>query len=415
MRRLTWLIGMVFALLVASGLRLSHLTSPAQYVFDEDLHAFTAHVLLEGDGRAFEWWHPPFTLYQSAYTYRAPAIEWLHPPLPKYLMAGSIAALGDQPIAWRLPVAVAGVSLVAGMAVLAYLLFASKVVTLIVAFLGASEHLLIVQSRIASADMFVAAFVLWGVSCFVLGVRRSVYWMIPAGVLFGLALSSKWSGALSVFGVVSLLLLSAVCRRSKRYGRQILRLMPTLKTRRALFSSLAMLIILPIAVYVLSYSPALWLGKTPTDIWQLQLQAWQYHTTNRATHPASSPAYLWPIGQKVVPYAYASAKSANITARLSWWTIWGGIAALLLSIGVLIKRNLRRATIPAWLKVNHLEASGLLLLVWLYAWNFLPWLLVSRPLFLYHYLVCVPLLLIMLGYWLTRLGRTTLRLKTNSK
>lgn len=409
MRRSSWLVGIGVAVLIAAVVRFYHLSVPNQYLFDEDLHAFTAHLVLTGDARVFEWWHPPFTLYQSAYTYRAPAIEWLHPPLPKYLMAVAIAVAGDQPVAWRLPVAVAGVSLVMGMAVLAYLLFASKAVALIATLLGAGEHLLIVQSRIASADMFVASFVIWGITCFVLGVKRSVYWMVPAGVLFGLALSSKWSGALSVLGVIPLLLLAVACRRSKRFRTQTQRLLPALKSRRALFSSLAMLIILPIAVYILSYSPALWLGKTPSDLWQLQLQAWQYHTTNRATHPASSPAYLWPVGQKVVPYAYASSTTPNITARLSWWTVWGGLAALLLSISVLLTQNTRRAKQSSWLQVNLSDAVGLLLLVWLYAWNFLPWLLVSRPLFLYHYLVCVPLILIMLSYWLVKIGNLTVK------
>ncbi len=65
---------------------------------------------------------------------------------------------------------------------------------------AAADPLGITQSRIATLDVFVAA---WTVLCILLALKyvqdgRRLLWLVLCGVAGGLALATKWSGALAL-------------------------------------------------------------------------------------------------------------------------------------------------------------------------------------------------------------------------
>lgn len=114
-----------------------------------------------------------------------------HPPLAKGLIALSILAFGDQPVAWRLPSIVAGTLAV----LLLYLLtrrMADRRTALFAAFLLGFESLWFVHASIAMLDIVAVTLGLWALLYL---VRGEWVW---AGAVVGLAMLAKETMALLV-------------------------------------------------------------------------------------------------------------------------------------------------------------------------------------------------------------------------
>jgi predicted membrane-bound dolichyl-phosphate-mannose-protein mannosyltransferase len=114
-----------------------------------------------------------------------------HPPLAKGLIALSILAFGDRPVAWRLPSLLAGTLAV----LLLYLLtrrLADRRTALIAAFLLSFESLWFVHASIAMLDIVAVTIGLWALLYL---VRGEWVW---AGAVVGLAMLAKETMALLI-------------------------------------------------------------------------------------------------------------------------------------------------------------------------------------------------------------------------
>lgn len=361
--------------------KISGIGQPKQYLFDEDLHAFTAGLMAQNDRRAYEWWHQPMSNEQSQYTYRAPAVEWLHPPLAKGFQAFSIKLLGNHPFSWRLPSALAGSLISLVVIILTLSLTKNYWASLLAGLLMSLEHLTWVQSRVASADVFLSLFVLltvwlyWRLTQKLTGPR-----LVLAGLVFGLTIASKWSG---VFLLPGLVIFGWFYR-------------PTSKKKRKFWSKLSRTFLLNfavlsvgLAVYVLSYSQAFLLGKNAQDIFDLHYQALFYQTHAQFTHPYQSRPQEWLVGQKPVWYYYSSqgSKEEKIVAEPSLWLLLLGELSLIMMIAQmsLNQKNKRK-------NLNQFNQN--LLLVCVVIWLCLPWFFIKRPLFIYQITPAMPLIVI---------------------
>jgi dolichyl-phosphate-mannose-protein mannosyltransferase len=210
----------------------------------------------------------------------------VHPPVGKWFIAAGIALVGDEPMGWRLFNALAGVLGVALAFSLARRLFGSFAWAMVAGGLLAIDGLWFVMSRLAMLDIATGLTTLAAVRASVELVARSVEdrprakLRVLTGVLWGLALATKWSTA--PFAVVAgLMLLFAevsAWRRSKLrrvtdpstqvrvFGREaieqwadalVLNAAPQSRTGgpRALTATLGCLTVLPIAVYVATFAP----------------------------------------------------------------------------------------------------------------------------------------------------------------
>jgi hypothetical protein len=88
--------------------------------------------------------------------------SWVHPPLGKWVIAAGIKLFGNTPLGSRIPSAVFGTGTVVVLALIALLLFRSVPWCYVTGVLAASEALLVVQSRVALLDIFVAFWVALG-------------------------------------------------------------------------------------------------------------------------------------------------------------------------------------------------------------------------------------------------------------
>ena len=120
---------------------------------------------------------------------------------------------GSHAFAWRMPGVIAGVLMAACLYLLARILFARRLVAVLVGAFALLDGMFFVQSRIGMNDVYVGLFIVAAYTVFAAVWTgwwrgRSAFWvaMPVIGVLLGLALSSKWVAAYAI-GALGLLLL----------------------------------------------------------------------------------------------------------------------------------------------------------------------------------------------------------------
>ena len=144
------------------------------------------------------------------------------------------------------------------------------------------------------------------------------------------------------------------------------------------------MLVVPVAIYLLTYIPYFSLGHGLSDWISLQANMYDYHAHLKAGHPYSSFWYEWPLARGAV-YFYASANGVD---RSEIWTIGNPVVFL----GGLV--GLVALTVSAWRRRD--VAIGAI--PWAVFGLMAPWVLVSRELFLYHYAPVVPFLAIALAW-----------------
>lgn len=363
-------------LALAAGLRLWGLTSPPATIWDEHWYVFDAYAYVGG---------VPSTPGPS-FPHIANEMTWMHPPLAKWLIAAGVAPTNQSVLGWRLPPALFGIAGVLLCYLVALELWGSPWWAGLAASLLAMDGLHIVQSRLATLDIFVTTFVTAGVLFVLRDLRRTAagpgalvgarpglaerlfgtrerMW---AGILFGCAAASKWSGAWAM-AVAFALTLAAVRRNASGDDR-----------RRDVRTVLRAYVLLPLAVYLASYiqffvqhGPDLagWVG--------LQWHMLDFQLHGVVWQPQASPAWSWLL--LVHPIQYWGSPRTGAMARGSIWAIgnpalWWPFLALLPAAIVLAVRGDR----------------PLRLALAFFASEYLPWLPPGRTEFLYYLLPAVP-------------------------
>lgn len=362
--------------------RLFRLGYPAQMYFDEIYHVPAAILMQNGN---FE---TPFEPIKSI-SGEQNTVDWLHPPLAKYFQALSISIWGVTAVAWRLPSVIFSLlTLIIFYFLVRFLgrnyLFKNENdykridlsinLALIASFLFSLDGLFLVQSRIAMNDVFVLFFTVAAVFIyFIYLIKKKPLLLLASGMLFGLALASKWS----VLWIILFLLI-----------REWMLLRNLQKLPFLLFS----LLITPLFIYFLSYMPMFWHGKNIFDFFFLQKTIILSQFTNPGTHLYSSGPLDWLLNVRPVWYFVTKSDatwSANIYALGNPLLGLYLLATFLISIIFLIKQ-----------KISLLAHKTVYLIFLFYLASLLPWLFFARIMFFYHYLLALPFLIILLSYFL---------------
>jgi dolichyl-phosphate-mannose-protein mannosyltransferase len=400
--RVDW-IAVVSLVTIAAVLRLLFLSDPHTLVFDETYYAKDACYYVEA---ATE----PCGL-------ETPQVE-AHPPLGKWLIGAGIAVFGFDSFGWRVSAAITGSLTVLLTYLLARRLLSSTLGAGIASLLLALDFLHFVQSRVAMLDVFVATFGLAAVLFAlydrdyaatkrrVLGLSRP--WRAAAGVAAGAAFASKWSGAFFVLMVIVLVIAwdmaAAAASEGGLHRRHML--------RRAV-SILVWLVLLPIAVYVITYigrvdgsvtampwSEGSWLGAVAHE--QHDMYVTHTQTILDATHSYQSPAWSWILLKRPVAYFYevnADGKNQEILALGNPFVWWASIAAVVVVTVAWIRRLFRR---EAYGRPEGLIVAGVF-------FTFAPWLVQQTgrgAVFIFYLLPTVPFMCLALAYCATRIGNS---------
>ncbi len=350
---------LIIILLLALLFRIFRIWYPNAYVFDEVYHAFTAKEYVTGSKVAWEWWNtpPPGVAY-----------EWTHPPIAKEIMALSLGLFHTTDAwGWRLPGVIMNLIAIYLVYQIALFLFKKEPLALTSAFLFSIDGLNFVQSRTGMNDIYVVTFML---ASFFLFVKKRLFF---SAVLFGLAIASKWAAVYLLFVFVTLIFLDS---KSTLFEK--------------LFKKIALYIIVPPVIYLLSYLPFFILGHTFDQFIQLQQQMWWYHTHLKAAHDYASAWWSWPFNLYPVWYYvqyFNNGYIANIFASGNLPLFIFGFAAILLSIKDIVFKKI--------------STLAIIILGFLIFW--LPWSVSPRIMFLYHYCASIPFMCIALGFQLNKL------------
>ena len=354
----------------------------------------------------------------SLYTY-----ETTHPPLGKVFMSWCVRLMGMTPFAWRFAGALTGVLMIPAIYLLARLLLGRTLYAFLCAFLMSVDCMHFTQTRIATIDSFPVLFIMLMFLCMAWWMKMSFYHtklyktFIPlalSGICMGLAIASKWIGCYSAVGLAVLFFgrLYSLWRQSvyaaahrdedARFARAADRF-----NRCALYTVLGccvFFVAVPLVIYCLSYIPYLSAyGEVKLDMRTLerlidaQIYMFEYHKNLVAEHYFASPWYEWPVIAKPMWYYSADFKGAGMASSILafgnpavWWT---GLAGILFLLGYSVYRNALPAlrVIPgrddAYDRAMPVIAVGFLS-------AYLPWVLISRLTFIYHYFASVPFIIL---------------------
>ncbi len=381
--------------------------------FDEIYHARTGYELL----------------------HRRTIYEWTHPPLGKVLMSFCIALFGMTPFGWRFAGAMMGVFMLPAIYLLGRLLFRDRRFALGALGLLALDFMHFTQTRIATIDSFVVCFILWS---YVFMVRwfKSGFWERPlwrsltdlalSGLFMGLSIASKWTGCYAGVGLAALFFWGLARRCMER---EAARTAPDGPHRAAVAqgagrlwitvgSCFGFFVAVPLLIYYLSYIPFLRANGTLTGSLTENIRAiivqcqgmLSYHGTPGLgmDHFFYSPWYEWPFIIKPMWYsstAYAPEGFTRTILAFGNPVVWllGALCTVLTAV-MWAMGHWKKGEGPVLLSTGTDPAPALLLLSFLA--QYLPWVLVPRGTYIYHYFPSVPFVILCNMYVLSRLGKT---------
>ena len=358
-------------------------------IFDEIYHARTAYENIHN---------------MSVY-------EWTHPPLGKLIIAIGILIFGMKPFGWRIMGALFGVAMVPLMYVFAKRIFRRTDFAFITAGLWAFDCMHFTQTRIATIDVYGVFFIML-MFFYMYEYVRQDFFDAPmkeklrplafSGVAFGLGCSSKWIGCYAGAGLAVVLFYHLFCAMFEAYKGHD----PESAERRRIFWRKILItggwcclwfLLVPGLIYFASYFPyyryeaSMRQSYGITDMWDTMIKnqkdMYGYHSRLTATHMCQSMWYQWPFTFKSV-WFYISGNGERISNISStgnpavWWISAVGAVCLLLEwVFGKVKRN----------PVLPILFVGV-------AANYLPWVLVTRCVFLYHFFATVPFILLSTVY-----------------
>ena len=360
--------------------------------------------------------------------------ETTHPPLGKVFMSLCIRLMGMTPFAWRFAGALTGVLMLPALYLLAKQLLEKTRWAALCTFLFATDCMHFTQTRIATIDSFPVLFIILMFLCMARWTRMSFYhtklWrtLIPlalSGAFMGLAIASKWIGCYSAVGLAVLFFARFYTLwRQSRYAQAHRRENPAFARAADGFARngaitiaacCVFFVVVPVIIYGLSYIPYLRAyGKVTLSMETLkriidaQVYMFDYHKNLVAEHYFASPWYEWPLIIKPMWYYAADYKGAGMASSILafgnpavWWT---GLAGILFVLGYSLYRNaLPALRIVRGRNDEYDRAMPVIAVGFLSA--YLPWVLISRLTFIYHYFASVPFIILATAQGLRYLER----------
>ena len=327
--------------------------------------------------------------------------EWTHPPLGKIIIMLGILIFGMKPFGWRFMPALFGAAMIPIFFTLAKRLFRRRDFAFLAAALLTLDTMHYTQTRIATVDVFILFFILL-MYLFMTDYIQRDYMTAPmkelflplgaCGVSFGLGVASKWTGlyagvGLAVIFFVHMIRIGLSCREDREQVRRFWH-----RTWLTVAFCCVFFLAIPALIYYLSYIPFYRYEASKGSsvdtlalLIQQQKSMYSYHSGLTATHTCQSTWYEWPFTSRSVWFYFKSLdgnKVSNISSTRSpsvWWV--SAVGAILLAVEAVFRRTKHEDA--------HWKQAGWILLAAIAA-NYLPWTLVPRCTFQYHFFTTFP-------------------------
>ena len=334
------------------------------------------------------------------YTY-----AYVHPLLGTQLIAAGISIFGLSPFGWRIAGAVFGILMMPLMYLCALHLFHKRRSAILASVLLGAECMHYTTSRIGTLEPFSIFFILL-MTYFMLNYAQTSFYDTPlkkqfvslalSGIFMGCACATKFTGVYGGIGL-AILFFSTIFERFKEYlhAKKLVIKNEALQKDIHIVHSfwpnliktglwcILFFIIVPLAIYILSYLPIVMDKHEPFTIkavYDQTISMYEYHKNLNATHPYQSVWWQWILDIRPIWYyvRYNETSMNTISCMGNPIIFWTGAAAMIWCFLDAIKNKSHRA----------------LLIVISYLSQLVPWLAVDRCIFIYHYYPSVPFLIL---------------------
>jgi len=296
----------------------------------------------------------------------------VHPPLGKFFIGLGIKIFGDNPFGWRFFTALFGSLLVPLGYFLAFKIFNNRFIAVSFSLFILFDGLFFVQSRFARLDtiyLFWLFLTFYFFFCFLKNIKHKNLFLILSGLFLGLSISTKW---VALAGGLSLLIIWLINRK---------------KIKKSLIWFLFYLVIIPLAIYLLTWQIHYGLINTQPITFYENLKIFTYHQGITEVHSLGSPFWSWPL--MIYPFSYFMEKSGlairyicDLPNPLIWWPALVGF-------------------IYAIFRFRFKNKKFNIILI-IFCCHFLPYIFISRSLFLYHFMLAAPFLWLGFLYFLSK-------------
>lgn len=358
------------------------------------------------DGTYFDEVYHPRTAYE--YLHGMWPYENTHPPLGKLIISLGIMLFGMNPFGWRFFGTLCGVLMVPACYMLAKQLLKSTKWAACACFIFTFDFMHLTQTRLATIDSYTAFFVMLmyyfmcqyiRLNFYDTGVRKTLRPLFLSGLFFGIGVAVKWQGVYAGIGLCVMFFATLYRRfleyRAAKEGRLVGDTKHILSsfvphTIKTLLAAVVFFVGIPLAVYVLSYLPIILSDSADLSyIWENQKSMLSYHSSLTETHPYGSAWWTWPLNIRPL-YAYSpnwdfvSTRYAQGISSfgnpLVWWLT-------IPAIGYMI-----------YLAVTKKSTAEIFTVLAGFGAMYLPWALISRQAYIYHFFPCVAFVAIAISY-----------------
>ncbi len=311
--------------------------------------------------------------------------QWDHPPMGKLIMAVGIAVFGFNPFGWRIMGVLFSTLMIPIIYFFARKMYGTFFAALVSSILLGLDFMRFTMGRMATVDTYVVFFTLLTYLFFYLYLTenrwRNQYFILMV-LSFSLGFSTKW---LVAFGFLGVLFLLAPKVRERVASREV----------RLKYYHLIPIVAIPALVYLLSYVPYVLAGHDLVDVVDLQFSMFRFHSGLEATHPFSSHWWTWPFIQRPV-WLFVVYLPHNLVSTIAsmgnpavWWV---GFICVFFCL------------------FRSLKDKTCLFLTTIFFFQWLPYVLIGRLTFIYHFYSNVPIIVLMITYWLQMVRRVDGRL-----
>ena len=333
---------------------------------------------------------------------------YVHPLLGTQLISLGISLFGLSPFGWRIMGALFGILMVPLLYLCALHLFHKRSSAVLASGLLCVEFMHYTTSRIGTLEPFSVFFILLMTYYMLKYVQTSFYetplkqqfvLLALSGIFMGCACATKFTGVYGGIGL-AVLFFSHLLEETREYLKAA-KLLKTssedeeIESLQHITSSywprliktglwcILFFVIVPLCIYVLSYLPIV-MSKTEGFSVQAVLDQTlgmiDYHANLDATHPYQSVWWQWILDIRPIWYyvRYNETTMNTISAFGNPLIFWCGAISMLWCFYDAFKNKSKRAL---WISISYLA-------------QLLPWLLVERCIFIYHYYPSVPFLIL---------------------
>ncbi len=408
------------------------------------------------DGGEPSWWNSTYfdEIYHARTAFEllnnTAVYEWTHPPLGKIIMSWFVGIFGMTPFGWRFAGALCGILMLPAMYLLAKQLTKRTSMGFLAMLLMALDCMHLTQTQIATIDSYPVLFIILSYFFMLRFMQRDIVLedvkkLLPdlalSGFFMGCSIASKWIGVYAGLGLAVLYFWT--CARHLRMGslasqiqrdgnaytqeqRAILEQREKNAFRRFVVLCLWCLLFfvaIPVIIYLLSYADR-FADRNFTSIFDFLKTVFNenfgkhysilsYHSQEGLgmDHHFYSPWYEWPLMATPMYFASASFKPEGMGyAIFCFGNPWVWLVGLLgIAYACYHWAKGHRYMLPGKdgtfrLYRDDWDVAPAFILIGLLA-QFLPWVLVPRGTYIYHYFASIPFLILgttLMFHYITR-------------